>query len=246
MDQKLIPSRVRDAARLCDNTAFPKFIGFLRPEEAAEADAAAKEIGCKYLFYGGYEDAERTFFGAFPDWCEDLVSLFPIAAITFTFRKEDNLSHRDFLGTFMSLGITRESVGDILIEKGRAVAFFTEELKDYVKTQVTKVGGVGVTLTDGASGALPGMTEFQQITDTLASARLDCVDAALCNLSRKIACELIESKLVSVNSICTLKTVKTVVNGDKITIKGKGKFIIESIDGRTKKDRLILNAKKYS
>ena len=89
------------------------------------------------------------------------------------------------------------------------------------------------------------MTGFKEFSDTVASERLDCIVASLAGCSRKLAAELIEGKMVFVNSVCTDKTVKTVKNGDKITIRGKGKFIIESLDGRTKKDRLIINAKKY-
>jgi RNA-binding protein YlmH len=205
----------------------------------------AKAIGGKYLFFGGYEEAERVFFGAFPHWCDNFHSYFPIKALTFTFRQTDSLSHRDFLGTFMSLGITRESIGDILIEKGRAVAFVTEELADYIKTQVNKVGGVGVSVQDGFSYPLPGLSGFKEITETVSSARLDCIVASLIGCSRKSASEFIEDKRVSVNGMVCDKCVKTVKNGDKITLKGKGKFIIDSVDGRTKKDRLIIKAKKY-
>ncbi len=245
MDVGLLSSRIRDAVRLCNNSSFPKFVGFLRQEETPEAKLAAEGLGCKHHFFGGYEDAERVFFGVFPDWCDDFSDYFPIAALTFKFRESDPLSHRHFLGTFMSLGITRESVGDILIEKGRAVAFFTTDIVGYVKEQIVKIGGVGVAVEDGFTYPLPGMSGFESITDTVASARLDCVVASLARCSRKTATELIESKLVSVNSVCADKTVKTVRSGDKITLKGKGKFIIEAIDGRTKKDRLIISAKKY-
>lgn len=245
MDAQLLSSRIRDAVRICENNAYPKFVGFLRAEESAEAEAVAKKENCRYVFFGGYDGAERTFFGVFPDWCEDFEEYFPITALTFRFRTEDALSHRDFLGTFMSLGITRESVGDILVEKGRAVVFFSEDILRYVKEQVQKVGGAGVAVTEGYEGALPGMTGFKEFSDTVASERLDCIVASLAGCSRKLAAELIEGKMVFVNSVCTDKTVKTVKNGDKITIRGKGKFIIESLDGRTKKDRLIINAKKY-
>ena len=245
MDTELLPSRIRDAIRLCNNTASPKFVGFLRSEETLIAENAAENIVCKYAFYGGYEGAERVFFGVFPDWCESPPDYFPIKALTFTFRQEDILGHRNFLGTFMSLGIARETVGDILIEKGRAVAFFTEDVVNFVREQTTKISNVGVTVTEGFSLPLPEMSGFVSVTDTVASLRLDCVVASLGGCSRKTATELIENKLVSVNSRCVERTVKTVQNGDSITIRGKGKFIIESVNDRSRKDRFILKAKKY-
>ena len=245
MEQELIVNRARDAIRLCDNASFPKFFGFLRPEETALlADVMSKQ-GENCCFFGGYPSAERVFFGAFPDWCEDKEEYFPILPLTFSFRESDSLSHRQCLGTFMSCGITRESVGDILIEKGRAVAFFSKDIVVHVKENVDKIGGVGVTVTEGFSLPLPGMSGFETITDTVASPRLDCVISALAGCSRGQATALIEQKLITVNAVCTEKTVKTVNSGDTITIKGKGKFIIDSLEGRTKKNRIIMIAKKY-
>ena len=244
MNPELIASRTADAVRLCDNGSFPKFFGFLRTEETSLVKSTADKLACRYAFFGGYPSAERVYFGAFPDWRDSFEEYFPISALTFRFREEDSLSHRHFLGTFMSLGITRESVGDILIEKGRAVAFFSKDVKTYVKENVTKVANVGVTISEDFELPLPGMSGFETITDTVASARLDCIVAALAKCSRNQAAELIEGKLVSVNSICTEKTVKTIQSGDTITVRGKGKFIIESLDGRTKKDRIILIIKK--
>lgn len=245
MDVGLLNSRADDLVSLCDKTGVPKFMGFLRPEEASLVAASTAQTGLKHTFFGGYEDAERVFFGVFPDWCDINTALFPITALTITFREQDVLSHRNFLGTFMSLGITRESVGDILIEKGRAVAFFKKEIADYILSELKKVSGTGVSAQEGFDMPLPGMSGFEEITHTVASSRLDCVVAALLSVSRGTACEYISQKCVSVNSLCTEKVVKAVVSGDKITIKGKGKFLIESIDTFTKKKRLILKAKKY-
>lgn len=245
MEQALIASRANDAIKICNNSAQPKFIGFLRPEETAIVKAVAEKQALKYSFFGGYTEAERVFFGVFPDWCDEDDSLFPITALSFTFRKSDKLSHREFLGSFMSLGIARETVGDILIEEGRAVAFFTKEVSSYVKGEIRKISNVGVAITEGFSGKLPQMGGFAEITDTVASARLDCVVASLAGVSRNMATELIEQKTVTINSVCCEKAVTLIRNGDKITIRSKGKFIIESIDEKTKKGRLKISAKKY-
>lgn len=245
MEAKLLVSKIGDACRICNATSFPKFVGFLSPEEAALAETAVKKLHCKFCFYGGFEEAERRYLGIFPDWCDDFEEYFPIIPLTFLYRKGDVLSHRNFLGSFMSLGIARETVGDILIEEGRAVAFFSEDIASYVKGQISKISNVGVTIEEGFSAPLPGVGGFKDITDTVASARLDCVVAALAKCSRATACELIEGKVVAVNSVCCEKTVKTVNDGDRITIRGKGKFIVEAVNMRSKKDRLVLKAKKY-
>ncbi len=245
MESLLIPARIKDAIRISQTSNFPKFVGFLRMEEAALAKQVAEKEGVAYCFYGGYDSAERVYFGAVPDWCEEKESFFPITALTLNFRSIDTLSHRHILGSLMSLGITRESVGDILTEKGRAVVFLNSEIAPFVTEQLTKVSKVGVTIKKGFTLPLPGMSGFETITETIASERLDCIVSALLKTSRAKGAQFILEKLVSVNSVCVDKPIKTIRSGDTVTIKGKGKFIIESLCGRTKKDRVILIAKKY-
>ncbi len=245
MESSLVAPRIRDALRLCRTSSMPKFVGFLRPIEAAEAENIAKKEGCNFEFFGGYEGAERTFFCAYPDWCEDRDAFCPVEAVTFSYRKQDSLSHRDFLGALMSLGITRESVGDILIEESRAVVFLSKEITPFVLDGIKKISNVGVTLTKGVAYPLPQMRDKKEITDTVASLRLDCVVAALLNCSRSQATELISQGLVFLNSISVEKSVKTVAPGDIITVRGKGKFKINSALDRTKKGRIVLKAEKY-
>ena len=181
--------------------------------------------------------------GCFPEW--DELREFPIASITFTYRKADKLTHRDFLGSLMGLGLTRESVGDILVEEGRAVAFLSEDISDFVISQVEKIGRTGVMVKKGHESPLPQKGEIREFDCTIASERLDCVVAALCNFSRSLAVEKIANGLVSVNSVVTEKTTKILVSGDAVTVRGKGKFIIDSVDGKTRKNRIILKYKKY-
>ncbi|MBO7217096.1 MAG: hypothetical protein J6V50_00170 [Clostridia bacterium] len=246
MNRELLVPRIKDTVRICETSSMPRFIGFLTSAEAAEVAGAVKELSCKYEFFGGYEDAERLFFGVFPDWCEDRSSFWPVVGVTFTFRAQDKLSHRDFLGALMSLGITRETVGDILVEEGRAVVFLNRDILSAVLDGIQKIGRVGVIAKEGVSLPLPGASIMTDITETVASLRLDSVVAALIKTSRSKAVTLIEEGLVSVNSLSVEKTTKTVTHGDKITVRGYGKFVIESALGRTKKDRIVLIAKKYT
>lgn len=245
METEIIVPRVRDAARLCEISGIPKFVGFLTPVEAAVAVSAAAKSGYKYEIFGGYEGAERVFFGVFPQWCAEKQQFYPIKAVTFAYRRQDKLSHRDFLGSLMSLGIKRESVGDILTEEGRAVAFLSAEILKCVLTGIEKVGSVGVTVTEGYTMPLPGGSSAKEITETVASLRLDAVVAALIGTSRAKAAELIEQKLVSVNSVVSEKGVKMVRSGDIITVRGKGRFIIDSAEDKTRKDRTIIKVKKF-
>ena len=244
MEQSVLRDRAWDAILIAEKTCAPHFIGFLTAEEKA---LLFKELGGESIsFFGGYEDAERCFFAALPDWCErDNTDIFPIVPLTIAFKGEYNLSHRDFLGTLMSLGIKRECVGDILIEKGRAVVFLSRDIAEFVTINLEKVGGVGVSLQKGFSLPLPGQGSLCDFSDTVASLRLDCVVSALAGVSRSAACEMIEAGFVSVNSLLCEKITKAVAQNDKITLRGKGKFIIADVNDKSKKGRVILKYKKY-
>ena len=243
MDSHLFSSRVLDTFEICERSGIPKFLGFLNEEEAATADAILQKQKARFQFFGGYEEAGRQMLCCYPEWCDN--PSFPICAVTFSFRGCDKLSHRDVLGSLMSLGLTRESVGDILVEQGRAVVFLVKEIAAHVKEQTRKIGSVGVASQDGFTLPLPGQGELADFSDTIASARLDCVVSALAGSSRSKAVNLIESGLVTVNSFLSDKATKLVQNGDVISVRGKGKFIISSLNEFSKKGRIIIKYKKY-
>ncbi len=242
MDIELLPARINDLQYLCEKSSVPKFLGFLTPDELALAIKCLTN-GSKYAFSGGYSGAERTVLAFLPDWCKE--PIYPITALTFTYRKSDILSHRDFLGSLMALGIARETVGDILVEPGRTVVFALNDVADFIVTQTEKIGRVGVNITKGFDMPLPSLGKKQEFSVTVASLRLDCVISAICGFSRKEACEKIADGFVTVNSVCCEKPTSTVTGGNNITVRQKGKFEIVSCDGYSKKGRIILKYNKY-
>lgn len=238
-----IEDRVSDAINLSQLRSIPRYVGFLTAAQCAECSPILRTQ--KHSFFGGYEGAERTMLGVFPDWCDFDSTAFPITAITFSYKSCYKLTHRDFLGTVMSLGITRQSVGDILIENGRAVMFITEELAGYVLSQISKVGGVGVSLSEGYTLPLPNSSSVTECSGTVASLRADCVIAALIGKSRGIALELIEKGMVSINSVGTLKPTQVVKANDIVSVRGSGKYKITESGTLSKKGRIILKWNKY-
>lgn len=243
MESEIFIARISDTYDISQKTSKPKFFGFLSREQAALAQKLLENRNAKYRLFGGYDDGERVMLGCLPDWCVE--AEFPITAVTFTYREVDELRHRDFLGALMALGITRESVGDILVEKGRTVAFFKDEVVPFVLSNVDKIGRVGVTVNIGFSSPLPQGDTLALLSATVSSLRLDCVVSAVANLSRGKANELIEEGLVSVNSVVCEKSTKQIASGDALTVRGKGKFIISNTCQKTRKDKTVLEFKKY-
>ncbi len=243
MESELLVARINDTLDISQKTQRPKFFGFLSREEAVFAQKHLEKQNANYVLFGGYDIAQRVMLGCLPDWCSE--TDFPITAVTFSYRNIDELRHRDFLGALMGLGITRESVGDILVENGRCVIFIKDEILPFVLSNVDKVGRVGVTVYEGFNAPLPQGDELITSSVTVSSLRLDCVVSALAGVSRNKANELIEAQYVSVNSLVCEKATKQIDAGDVLSVRGKGKFILSNILGKTRKDRTVLEFKKY-
>lgn len=243
MENELIIARIEDCAEICRKTEKPKFLGFLSLEQAHLAKKILEKRNVSFKFFGGFNEAQRVVLGCFPEWVSEYN--FPVCAITFSFRKVDKLRHKDFLGSLMALGLKREAIGDILIEDGRAVVFCLDEISDYILKQVEKIGRIGVELKRGYTEPLPKPNELVEFSDTIASERLDCVVSSLCKISRSEAIRKIVEGAVSINSQTTEKITKTVSEGDALTVRGSGKFIIEAINEKTRKNRIVLKYKKY-
>lgn len=247
-DEKYYAARVSDAFETSDTKSSVKIIGFLDEKQKEIARQLALQRHCNnYVLYGGYEDASRTLLGIFPEYVDITqppCTLFPSFS-TITLHYRTKLSHRDFLGALMNLGITRESVGDILVGDGIAVLFVLSTITQIIVSELTKVGNVGVRCEIGRPEILPVEEHFLEIKDTISSLRLDCTVSALTKLSREKASALIKQGLVAQNFTYMQSGSGSVAEGDKISIRGYGKFIVAQVGGLTKKGRIQLVCKKY-
>lgn len=245
-DSKLLLAKANDLIRLRDLRNIPKFSAFLSPSEATAIEAYVKAPNC--LFYGGYFEAERRIFAALPDYISDAFSEFPISVLKIEYRKVDSLSHRDFLGSFMSTGITRDSIGDIIVSDGLALAFVTTDIADYLAKQITKIGKVGVKVnvveTSKIEDSFPQVKTIP-LNFTVSSLRLDAVLSGLIGCSRTKAESYIKDGSVFVNSFEVTKLTKLIKSGDFVTLRGTGKFLISDCSSVSKKGRHIVEAEKY-
>jgi RNA-binding protein YlmH len=199
-DDAVLKAKLCDAVRLAENGSSPRFVGFLDERQALSAQQIMSHMNYKnYMLYGGYDGSERVVFGAFPDFVEPDGEKFPITAVTASFRSCDKLSHRDFLGALLANGINRETLGDILVGEGTCVLYSRSEIANFILSQTTKIGRVGVKLTTGVPQSLPQGAHFEDFSAVVASARLDCIVAAAVGTSREKSSELIRAGLVMLN-----------------------------------------------
>lgn len=244
MIDKLLKAKIDDGIRLCKKG--PKFIGFLDTTETSDAMEYIKwNRDAQIVFFGGFEESERVVMGIFPDYLEPDEEYFPVIPITFSYKKEYKLTHRDFLGSLMAQGITRTTVGDILIEDGRSVVFVKEEISDYVLQNIFKIGKIGVSLTKGIVGELPNTHSFEEVGGVVASTRLDCVVALLAGTSRDKSATMINTGNVFINRKEVTNVSYSLSESEILTIRYKGKFILDSLGSKTKKGRTIIKCRKY-
>lgn len=244
-EKEFLASRLTDAINNASKRSVPKFVGFLDASGAAVAQRIAKSNNAKYMLFGGFSNAERVYFGAFPDWCEPKGEMFPIVMLKITNKSDRELKHSDFLGSLMALGLERDTVGDIVVGGKESFVFVSESVAEYIILQVTKIGSSGVEIVKDTTAEISQTFKFSQHSDTVASLRLDCIVASITNVSRGKAVEFIESGIVALNGLEVTKVTKDVVSGDVITIRRKGKFIIDSANDITKKGRIVLKYRKY-
>ena len=260
---------------LCDKAARGEWAAtpYLTPREAKYARArlsARIESGCAVV-WGGYPEAERVRAVILPDYTEGLVdpaalmsdpaaalrdaglddlaetvrgAVCPVQVRGSGFRE---LSHRDYLGSVLGLGLERDTVGDILIPDSHSASLLTDtRVGDFLITQLEKVATDTVRVSRLPEGtALTGTRRLQPLTDTVASERLDCVVAALCNLSREKAQMAVRSGLVELDYEAVEACDTTVEAPAVISVRGFGKFAVHSFDGTTRKGRIRLVAGKY-
>ena len=245
-EKEYLKARLFDSIRQVLNRNVPKFVGFLDEWGAAVGVQAAKNSRVRYMLYGGYEGAERVFFGAFPDWCEPLPEQFPVVKLKIVNKGNRILSHRDILGALMSQGIERDTVGDILLNEKNSIAFVSATVAEHIIANVSKIADCGVEIMVDESDYLPWSNSFTELTDTVASLRIDCAVAAIAGVSRGKATEFIESGMVAVNGLEMIKVSREISVGDVLTIRKKGRFIIDNAEDVTKKGRIVLKYRKYN
>jgi RNA-binding protein YlmH len=201
-----------------------------------------------YILFGGFEAAERKVaqFGS-EELCgykEELpihcVSMMPVSQ-----KFADALTHRDFLGALMALGIRRSVLGDIILHENCGFVFCLESISSFIVQEFKQVKHTMVTCE--VITELPDIIIKQPELSSInvASERLDAVIAAVYKMSRSESQELFTQNKVFVNSSLTDNTSFQPENGTVISVRGHGRFIYEGIVKETKKGRLFVSVRIY-
>ena len=206
----------------------------------------------KWKISGGYEFAERQIVAFIPDaFClyEEREFSFPITVLEIkpcSLRFAEQLTHRDYLGAVLNLGIDRGKIGDILTEEGRALLFCKPSVKDIICRELCRVRHTTVSVreTDEDQIAIP--IQKEKIQGSVSSVRLDAVIAQVFPVSRSSMTSLIESGKVFVNGKMVLSNGYHLKENDIISVRGMGRFQYLGEISKTKKGRILISLEKYS
>lgn len=225
---------------------FTDFLGLV--EQSAFSEIKRELGGIKYEMFGGAVGAERVMirFGSNEDLGYEIP--FPISIIKaepLSQKFADKLTHRDFLGAILNLGIERDTLGDIVIIDNVGYIFAKDDMACYIADGLTKVKRTDVktsVVTELPEGEL---FRTERRTVQVSGERLDAVIARVFSLSREDAQLLFKKRLVFADGREIQSTSYTPKEGEKISVRGHGRFIYIGIQSLSKKGKLNVEIHQY-
>jgi len=193
-----------------------------------------------FSFFGGADHVERRRAVIAPFYETIKEDDFDITMVEASFpEKFVTIEHRDILGAFLSLGIDRKKVGDIIVTENRFQIILTRELSSYVMMNLTKVKNANITLIENDfQNILIGEDEWVERQHTVSSLRLDIIIKEIYRMSRKDALHYIKGNRVKVNFTDMDDPAVQLMAGDLIYVRGHGRSKVVNIGGTTRKEKI--------
>lgn len=248
-EETLFKKRLTELANKAYTNSQYLFTGFLSMSELDIYYQIEREISyVPVTMFGGTKDCERVMlrFGS-----EELCGYeepFPITCIEIAPMLEkfgELLSHRDYLGALMNLGIERSTLGDIIIVEKTAYLFCTEKMAPYILDNLVQVRHTHVRCKIAEHVPDSTITKIERKSCLVSSERADSVIAKLYNMSRSQGVELFRAKKVFINGRLNENNSGILKLGDRVSVRGYGKFIYQGTAYETKKGKLSVEVDVY-
>ena len=247
-EENLVMRRAGDLFRSARQRGQARFSDFLSDREQVLAQAALEKLGCAfYSFDGGYPDAQRRVLVVDTEGEEGPLSFLKIVSSNLSTQK---LTHQDYLGALLGLSVERECIGDILVLPGTpqtAYVAVLERMAGFLERELSEVGRntVRVSVCSREEVEWDELPQPEEKTATVSSLRQDSVLAAMLNTSRGVASDLIRTGRVEIGHIPQTNGHAPVYEGDIFSVRGKGKYQLTAVGGKSRKDRLFIEFFKY-
>ena len=241
-----IQKALENAAKLAGEKGLTRFTRFLDPAEAELCRHLARQYGTGFSAWGGYDQAERVV-GCFSPAGEEMdTAQYPVVCLHSRYSpKFCSITHRDLLGSFMALGLTRSCAGDMIIAGTDIYLFAHAQTADFIVQSMKSAGKAPLdfhVLTETPQMPEPEGTRFSSVVSSL---RLDAVLAAAYRLSRSEAADSIRAGLVKVNHLACDRVDLPLQEGALLSLRGRGRVRLLSVDGTTRKQRIGITLFRY-
>lgn len=246
-DDTLTINRFLEAANNCYYRNIPVETDFLDLYRQNLFNTILKELPpVSHKVMGGYDLAERKVVLFLPDdTYESYIPFSIIKIVPVHIKFFEELTHRDYLGSILALGISRDKIGDIIVKKDCAYLFCTNSLAAFLEENITKIRNTFVKaqiITDAEFDYLP---DFEVIKGNVASVRLDAVTALAFRISRNHIIDYIEEGKVYVNGRIITSNAYSLKPSDIISVRGLGKIQYAGAGNETRKGRIMITINKY-
>ena len=246
-EEQLLKKRILELAETCYRRDIRSYTGFLTLNEQTIFHSMKQQLPpVQAVLDGGYGAAERKIVCFLPSY-EDETACLPISileAVPESPRFAEDLTHRDYLGALMNLGIERSCIGDILMKENGCFIFCLEKMAEYLAEQLTTVRHTPVRchITDHFEEAAQA---YEEISGSVASPRLDSVVALVFHTSRRKVLPYIEGEKVFIDGRLAASAGTQLKGGEIVSVRGLGKFCYAGTGNETKKGRIYVNVKRY-
>lgn len=253
-DDRILLSFILDKIDFVEKRNKIENTNFLDMHQISLVESFLKKIKyTNYVLWGGYGNSERKVLIIYPDkLSEEMVAknyakIMSIIRIKLPETEYGKYSHRNYLGGIMKLGLEREKVGDILVEREGADIIVLNEVKKFLLQELpmlTRFENSNI-IEEKIENLKNIEPQIEIIKIIVPSVRLDNFVSDLARTSRTKALDIIKSERVFVNGILEMKTSKQIKENDTITIRGKGRFVVKGFTGTTRSGRIIVEIEKF-
>ena len=254
-EEQLLEKHFIDLSRQAYHRNIITYSDFLKLNEQNILHSIPKDrLYTGLIVFGGYDFAERQMAAFIPDALslrdikdsdifQSEISLLHISPLNKKY--SEALSHRDYLGSILNLGIERGMIGDILITDSEAIVFVKMQMQEFSTENITRIRHTSVLATIDELTDFHYSPRYEEIKGTVASVRLDSLLSVAFSSSRSKLSGLIEGGKVFVNGRLITSNAYQVKEHDIISVRGMGKFEFIETLAFTKKKRIYVLIHKY-
>ncbi len=238
--QEAFLSKIKDQLYSSKVRNKPFLTFFLTPVEVRILDQIIpKDMFVSY--YGGYAQAQRQVAFVSPF---EMTPAFDVDILSASYDSRYKvLTHRDLLGALMHLGIERNRIGDLIVDQDRIYIICKKNLSEFIQSNLFQIGRCHVSFSLDNDAQIHYLG-YEIINVGVASLRVDAIVSALKHCSRSQSATMINQGLIKVNDV-VLEQNCQLCNNDFVSIRGVGRFQFIEVSHTTKKDRLVLQVKKF-